>query len=154
MVPFDLTDTIRNPVCPTNGKLGTPVSILTLKAMLDLPLTELRETAYRLCNDPDCPTVYYSEDGFQIFEETGLRERVYQKHPVQGEVFVCYCFRYTVGEVTRDIKEHATPTIPAAITAGVQAGKCACDIRNPQGRCCLGNVSSLVKRIKSENRIP
>jgi hypothetical protein len=26
------------------------------------------------------------------------------------------------------------------IKAGIKAGQCACDLRNPQGTCCLGNV--------------
>jgi hypothetical protein len=32
------------------------------------------------------------------------------------------------------------------IKAGIKTGQCACDIRNPQGSCCLGNVSAVVKR--------
>ena len=32
----------------------------------------------------------------------------------------------------------------AAVEAGIRAGKCACDIRNPQGSCCLGNVRAVV----------
>jgi hypothetical protein len=31
-------------------------------------------------------------------------------------------------------------TSPQWITAEVKAGNCACEIRNPQGFCCLGNV--------------
>ena len=34
------------------------------------------------------------------------------------------------------------------IDAGIQAGQCACDLRNPQGSCCLGNVRGLVKRLE------
>jgi len=29
------------------------------------------------------------------------------------------------------------------IQAGITAGQCACDLRNPQGTCCLGNVQKL-----------
>jgi hypothetical protein len=33
------------------------------------------------------------------------------------------------------------------INTGINAGQCACDLRNPQGSCCLGNVRGLIKRI-------
>ena len=38
-------------------------------------------------------------------------------------------------------------TIVERIQAGIQAGQCACDIRNPQGHCCLGNVRDLIERL-------
>jgi hypothetical protein len=31
----------------------------------------------------------------------------------------------------------------------MKAGNCACEVRNPQGACCLGNVAAVVKRLKS-----
>jgi hypothetical protein len=33
------------------------------------------------------------------------------------------------------------------INAGLNTGQCACDLRNPQGSCCLGNVRELIKRL-------
>ncbi len=30
----------------------------------------------------------------------------------------------------------------------LQAGNCACDIKNPKGECCLGDVNSYVKATK------
>jgi hypothetical protein len=37
-------------------------------------------------------------------------------------------------------------TIPERIAAEVKAGNCACEARNPQGACCLGNVSAFVRK--------
>ena len=85
--------------------------MLTLKALISLPLTRISSSGYSLCRDPKCPTVYYSADGSQLFGEEALRERVYQKHPDEDTVF-------------------------------------ACDIRNPLGSCCLGNVRLLVKELQ------
>ncbi len=131
--------------CPLNGKVGRRVETQTVKALLRLPLNVLRDVEYRFCSDPACPVVYYSVDGAQTFTEADLRERVFQKHPEDVEVLVCYCFQYTVGEVrTRGAR------IVDEITQGVQAGQCACDIRNPQGSCCLGNVRSLLSDSKSK----
>jgi hypothetical protein len=127
--------------CPTNGRVGKLVDGLTLKAMLSRPLTQLRDVEYRFCREADCPTVYYSVDGFQTFGEADLREQVFQKHPQAKDVFVCYCFRHKVGEVLVE-----NEVVIQTINAGIQAGQCACDIRNPQGSCCLGNVRALAKR--------
>jgi Zinc binding domain len=131
--------------CPTNGKVGRHVDLQTVQAMLNLPLNQLRNTDYRFCPDPDCPTVYYSADGLQTFAEADLRERVFQKHSQDSEVFVCYCFQYTVGAVQADGE-----SIANEIDQGIKNHQCACDIRNPQGTCCLGNVNNLIKNIQVE----
>ena len=132
-------------VCPTNGALGKRVDTRIVKAMLSIPLNILTAASYRFCADPDCPTVYYSEDGQQIFSEDDLRERVYQKHADDEEISICYCFQHTVGSIRSEIAESGKSIVVAEITAGIKAGQCACDIRNPQGDCCLGNVRVFIK---------
>jgi len=139
-------------LCPTCQQPGKSVDSLTLKALLSVPLTEIRPVEYRFCRTADCPTVYFSIDGSQQLEERELRERVYQKHPDADDVFVCYCFRHTAGSIRRELAETGGSTVVEAITAGIQAGQCACDIRNPQGSCCLGNVRSVVQRLQPEVR--
>ena len=134
--------------CPTNGQIGRRVDSLTLKAVLAIPLDELRPMEYRFCRGADCPTVYYSVDGTQTFTEADLRERVYQKHPDSPGVFVCYCFRHTVGDISADIVRTRGTAIPAAIARNIQRAQCACDIRNPQGDCCLGNVRSIIRGVR------
>ncbi|HLF27319.1 MAG TPA: hypothetical protein VJG32_13370 [Anaerolineae bacterium] len=136
--------------CPTNQQVGKAVDTLTLKALLAVPLTRITSDDYRFCRDPNCPTVYYSADGKQLFRETELRERVYHKHPIDDDALVCYCFRRTVGDIRAELRATGATTVIDAINAGIQAGKCACDIRNPQGSCCLGNVRTLVHRQKQE----
>lgn len=136
------------PVCPTNHQPGKPVETLTVKALLALPLTRLLPQAYYFCWAPDCPTVYYSEDGAQRFTEADLREKVYQKHLTADEVWVCYCFHHTVGSIRQELTRSGSSSVVARVTAGIQAGQCACNIRNPQGSCCLGNVQAIVPRLE------
>lgn len=139
--------------CPTNGKVGKLIDRLTLKAMLAKPLTELRPVEYRFCKDAACPTVYYSVDGLQTFVEADLRERVYQKHPQEANALVCYCFHHTVGEIIKDVDRTGGEPVVAEINRGIKNGQCACDIRNPQGSCCLGNVNSILKRAQKEKGV-
>ncbi|HEY6324505.1 MAG TPA: hypothetical protein VJA16_23410 [Thermoanaerobaculia bacterium] len=42
----------------------------------------------------------------------------------------------------------------AAIRERVQAGDCACEVRNPTGRCCLGEVQRVVRELSGERRRP
>jgi hypothetical protein len=137
--------------CPTNGQIGKPVDSITLKALLALPLSLLQPTEYRLCLSPDCPTVYYSVDGAHLVREAELRELVFQKHQHNDDALVCYCFRYTVGNIRHAVEQSDTSAVLAHISIGVRAGQCACDIRNPQGTCCLGNVRQIIKRLSHEN---
>jgi len=140
-----LNVTFVDGACPTNGVIGKRVDTQIVKAMLSISLNILTAESYRFCADPDCPTVYYSEDGQQFFGEDVLRERVYQKHADDKEISICYCFHHTVGSIGSEIAESGKSTVVEEITAGIKAGQCACDIRNPQGSCCLGNVRAFVK---------
>jgi hypothetical protein len=140
--------------CPTNRQVGKPVSLLTLQALLTLPLTHLTPTTYRFCRAADCPTVYYSAEGTDCFSEDALREQVYQKHPGAENSLVCYCFQHTLGSIRAEWEKTGASTVVADITAGIQAGQCACEIRNPQGSCCLGNVQAVVEHLENERHQP
>ena len=133
--------------CPACSRTGTPVNVLILKALLAVSLTEVREVDYRFCRTRDCGVIYYSADQQERFSEQDVRELVFQKHPSEDDVFVCYCFRHTVRSIRRDAATPGSGTVVAAITAGIQDRQCACDIRNPQGSCCLGNVRAVIASV-------
>lgn len=106
------------------------------------------DTSYFFCKDADCPIVYFSEDGKQSFTTEQLREPVYQKEAENDEVFLCYCFRHTVGSIRVETLSGRENRLIDSINAAIQVGQCACDIRNPQGSCCLGNVQVFIKQLK------
>lgn len=132
--------------CPACGAVGKPVAVQTVRALVAVSLREVRGQRYRFCATPTCAVVYYNPTGGAVFTHDQLRERVYQKEPGQGDVLICYCFRHTVGAVQEGASE-ARKAILADITAGIQADQCACDLRNPQGACCLGNIRGLVRQL-------
>ena len=118
-----------------------------MKTMLSVSLRTLKDTKYLFCRTQTCPVVYFSADGAQTSTVEQVRERVYQKEPEAEDVFVCYCFRHTVGEL-RTASPDNHKAIVDDINMGINAGQCACDLRNPQGSCCLGNVRALIKRLE------
>ncbi|GAB4542681.1 MAG: copper chaperone Copz family protein [Anaerolineae bacterium] len=131
--------------CPSCGQKGKAVDGQTVKALLAISLAHVTHEPYLFCRTPDCAVVYFSADGEQVFTTDQVREGVYQKEPDAPDVLVCYCFRHTRGSIQAEIETTGQSTVVEAINAGIQAGQCACDIRNPQGSCCLGNVHALVR---------
>jgi len=115
-----------------------------VRALVAVSLREVRGQHYRFCTTSSCAVVYYDTDTGASFTRDQLRERVYQKEPGGDDLLICYCFRHTVGAVQGGNQERRE-AILADITAGIQADQCACDLRNPQGSCCLGNVRRLMR---------
>lgn len=51
---------------------------------------------------------------------------------------------YSLGTLQQS-DEAGRAAIFADIVAGTRQGQCACELRNPQGNCCLGNVHRLLR---------
>jgi hypothetical protein len=132
--------------CPITHTKGKKVDGATVKSLLAVSLRHLQNTHYYFCAEPDCDVVYFSEDGSQLFHTRDVREPVYQKEPNNPDVLVCYCFRHTLGDIQQELASTGTSSALEDVTAGIQAGQCACDWRNPQGDCCLGNIRRLMKQ--------
>lgn len=124
--------------CPECQQQGAVVDGQIVKAMLIGSLFQYEDGAtYHFCATPSCAVVYYSAN--TRFMQAHIREAVYQKQPLDTNPLICYCFDYRVNDVLQD-----SQTVQE-ITRGTQQGTCACDIRNPQGSCCLGNVRILLR---------
>lgn len=133
--------------CPECGKTGKPVQGQTVSAMLSVSLRKVQRKQYLFCRTQTCSVVYFSNDGKQTFNVELVRERVYQKEPETQDVLICYCFRHTVGDLRAASLEERI-AIVEDINTGINAGQCACDLRNPQGSCCLGNMRSIIKQLE------
>ena len=133
--------------CPKCGQAGKPVQGQTINSLLSISLRQVQDAQYLFCRTQTCPVVYFSADGEQTFTVQEVRERVYQKEPEAEDVFICYCFRHTVGELHNGSREDRSAIVDN-INTGINAGQCACDLRNPQGSCCLGNVNRRIKQLE------
>jgi hypothetical protein len=134
--------------CPECSKTGKPVQGQTVKALISISLRQVQDAKYLFCRTQTCSVVYFSTDAKQIFTVEQVREQVYQKEPGAEDVFVCYCFRHTVGELRAASPEDHTAIIED-INTGINTGQCACDLRNPQGSCCLGNMRGIIKLLET-----
>ena len=138
------------PACPGCGKTAKPVQGQTVNALLSVSLREVRDAEYLFCRTQTCPVAYFPPESDQTFTVEQIREKVFQKEPGASEVWVCYCFRHAVGEV-RTASLEARLGIMDDINTGTDSGQCACELRNPQGSRCLGNVRGLIKRLEKES---
>ncbi len=135
-------------ICPRCGQPGRRVERITLKALLRPDVLErLSQDPYRFCPTPACEVVYFGPD--RAFIDEDVRVPVFQKEG-PGERTVCYCFDVTESDLRRELVEGKRPTASERITALVKADRCACEVRNPQGSCCLGNVTSVVQDLQGE----
>jgi hypothetical protein len=133
--------------CPECRKTGKPVQGQTVSAMLSVSLRVVQDMRYLFCRTRTCPVVYFTENDEQTFTVEQVRERVYQKEPEVQDVLICYCFRHTVDDLHAAALEERI-AIVEDINTGINAGQCACDLRNPQGSCCLGNVHGMIKQLE------
>ena len=65
-----------------------------------------------------------------------------------SDAVVCYCFLYRRSDIENEVRATGRTTVPDRIAAEVKAGNCACEVRNPTGRCCLGEVLAVVREIQ------
>ncbi|RME52202.1 MAG: (2Fe-2S)-binding protein [Deltaproteobacteria bacterium] len=128
--------------CPECGERGKKVDRVTLKCLLrPKALRRLEADAtFAFCKTPGCPVVYF---GPILFRKEDIEVPVFQKSE-GGEVPVCYCFGYTRQALRRKGEAGEGEAVVEEITRLVREGKCACEFRNPQGSCCLGNVRQVL----------
>ena len=130
--------------CPECGRAGRKVERITLKALLRPAARErLSPGRHRFCATASCGIVYFGDGG--AFRVQDVRARVFQKEPAGGRT-VCYCLGVDEDTIRREIEASGRSASAERITALVQAERCACEVRNPQGTCCLGNVTNIAKR--------
>lgn len=131
--------------CPVNGARSKQVNTLTVKSLVrTLPLARTN-TQYYFCDAPDCDVVYFPFDPeAPTFRRQDLLVRVGAKEKADP-VPVCYCFGFTRQDIENEIAQTGRSTVADRITAEVKAGHCACEVKNPSGKCCLGNVTKAVQ---------
>lgn len=128
--------------CSSCGADGRSVGIETVRAIVKDDV-EVADGTYRFCMTADCPVVYFGSDG-GLIEKSDVRVRVGIKE-IEDPIPVCYCFGFTQRDILDDVKATGSATILDKIKAEARVGACACEINNPSGSCCLGEVSRIVK---------
>ncbi len=128
-------------ICPANGARSKRVDMLTVKSLVRQLALGMPHTQYYFCEAQDCDVVYFALDSqAPVFRLADLLVRVGVKETADP-IPVCYCFGFTRGDIHDEIAETGRSTIAERISGEVKAGNCACEVKNPSGKCCLGSVT-------------
>ena len=120
----------RKFACPANNKEYVAVEVKTILQHIKSPwLQILDEEKYYFCDDPNCDVVYFGLTG-SVINKNELRTVVGVKED-SDDTTVCYCFGISKTQAIQDAE------LKTYVTQQTKEKMCACDIRNPSGRCCL-----------------
>jgi len=138
------TEKEKNRICSYCHEKGKTVEIITVKSLLKPDAMKRLNTidGFAFCRTNDCPVIYFNRH--QNFMKSDITVRVFQKEH-KKDVPVCYCFGYTTEIIQQVLKTVDQYPPSETIQQYVKEKKCACETRNPQGSCCLGNVKSIEK---------
>ncbi|MCI0428435.1 MAG: hypothetical protein L0Z46_10510 [Nitrospiraceae bacterium] len=137
-------------LCHQCGSEGQPVDRTTIDALLkpESP-SQVNGSQYMFCETPHCPVVYYAADGTQLKKEQ-VRVRVGLKE-TEDPIPLCYCFGVTERMIREEIQRTGRSMAATRIRAEVKGGTCRCEVENPSGRCCLGEIRQAEKRAAAEH---
>ena len=130
--------------CPICRQKGKRVQLITLKALIRPSALETidPEKSYAFCINPSCDVVYFSD--VQTFETNKIKVPVFQIDDAL-DVPVCYCFGWTRERLKQAVQENRQPV--DKIREQIRANRCGCEVNNPQGSCCLGNVTTFIQTL-------
>jgi hypothetical protein len=130
--------------CPKCDVQGQSVSRVTIDAILRSERARERlQSSSRYCATPSCEILYYDEKGgfaskLEAATRVGVKETT---EPIPA----CYCFGITRKEIL-DEAATGSSSLVARIASEVRVGRCECEVKNPSGKCCLGEIRAFLGR--------
>lgn len=134
--------------CPTCDQEGKQVELLTIRSMTRRDFPHYGElTKGFLCLNPDDSTVYYfSNLGFTISQSDVVTDIGFKTN--SNTKTICYCFRHTKQEIIDDYLINNESNIEMDVRKKVKEKLCTCEVSNPKGKCCLGDIRTVIKGVE------
>lgn len=131
-------------VCNSKGK---KVQLITLKSLLIPSTLETlnAEANHYFCSTKDCNVVYFDTNN-KMYLTSDLKVPVHQKDE-SSLTPICYCFDWTKDKIKEYVKIGLISKPVEHIRENIKENRCGCEINNPQGSCCLGNVTTYIKEL-------
>ncbi|MDX8406196.1 MAG: hypothetical protein R8K50_08625 [Mariprofundus sp.] len=125
--------------CPECGTACLSVTMATIFHQVQFPENQsIPESDYTFCPNYECSIGYFSSSN--IIQKKKLRA-------FKGgqEAMLCNCFDVSKRAYQKALASGASDPIKSFVIQQTKAGSCACEARNPSGRCCLADFSRLEK---------
>jgi len=98
----------------------------------------ITENDYAFCSNRDCITGYFSAS--DIIPKSGLR--AFQPNL---DAMLCHCFDISESVYRAALANGSAEAMKAFVVQQTKDGLCACESRNPSGRCCLASFRQMEK---------
>ncbi|MFC9539978.1 (2Fe-2S)-binding protein [Lysinibacillus sp. NPDC056959] len=132
-------------ICPSCKNKAKNIQLITIKSMLKPSVLEFinaMENHY-FCSTKDCHVVYFDTRNKE-YTLSAIKISVHQKDDSLSTP-VCYCFDWTKEKIKHNVENKLTPNPLEHIRENIKENRCGCEVNNPQGSCCLGNVTKYIK---------
>ena len=128
------------PGCPGCGASCHRVSLITLLHQVKFPFNQQLEEQddYYFCPNRHCDIGYFSTIS------TIPKQHLLSCHNIQAG-WLCYCFDVSEARFRSAITAGTIGTLQGFVINKTRAGLCACEVRNPSGRCCLATLKAMEK---------
>ncbi|MGG0658326.1 putative iron-sulfur cluster-binding metallochaperone [Rummeliibacillus pycnus] len=135
-------------VCPSCKNKAKNVKLITLKSLLKPSALETLNAKmdYYFCSMEECDVVYFNANN-EKYLVSDIKVPVHQKDASTATP-ICYCFDWTKEKIGEYLNQEFSPDPIENIRINIKENRCGCEVNNPQGSCCLGNVTKYVKSIK------
>ncbi|MFT7861179.1 MAG: hypothetical protein ABXS93_09665 [Sulfurimonas sp.] len=136
-----------NTHCPICNSKGLNVKEITIKSQLNKDILDNLKTPmseFNFCNNPKCDTVYYSNDGNEVFSQTDIKSKVTIKND-NPKTPLCYCRKLLKERVLKMIENKET-NIYDKIKSIISEGKSFCEKSNPKGVCCTDDIKNFLTK--------
>ncbi|QKE75497.1 copper chaperone Copz family protein [Arthrobacter citreus] len=133
--------------CSACGVAGKKIKTITLKSLLKPSSLELlnADLDHYFCPTAYCEIVYYDSEQ-KSYATSEIKVPVFQKES-SSEAPVCYCFDWTKEKIQQFVENKETQNPIEHIRENIKANRCGCEVNNPQGSCCLANVTKFITQI-------
>jgi len=133
--------------CPECGEKAKGVLGKTLQHLLTQEAKRKLSCfdGFYYCKTVTCKVVYFRED--EILTQKDISVVVGLKEGAKPAT-VCYCFEWTKEKIKAELEATGKTTALEDIKAKMKNPGCACEILNPSGGCCLGDVGKAIKEIE------
>ncbi len=135
-------------LCPSCHTKAKGVLAKTLEHLL-IDKTKEKLTSlegFYFCKTPSCKVVYF-KDAIQLTQKDIMVVVGHKEGATPATV--CYCFNWTKEKIQAQLDETGKSTALKEIKEKMKNPGCACEILNPSGGCCLGDVSKVIKELQS-----
>ena len=131
--------------CPVSGTRSKQVDMITVKSLVRHLRFGMPPAQYYFCAAPGCDVVYFPlNPAAPSFRRADLQVEVGVKK-LDDPIPLCYCFGVTREDIRNEVRQSGKSSAAERITAEVKADKCACEVKNPSGKCCMGDVTRAIR---------